>query len=244
MRLIEVCDLTAGYDGHVAITDVNLTVDSSDFIGVIGPNGGGKTTFIKTILGLVKPMKGEVKFADRSLKMGYLPQRHTIDTEFPATAMQVVLSGLQGAKRWWQPISRSERLRAVELMNMSDIEHLAHRTISDLSGGEMQRLLLCRALMCSPELLILDEPTTYVDSKFEKNFYELLGELSKTVAIIMVSHDLGTICSYVRSIACINGTLHYHPTNTITAEQLELYECPIQLVTHGEVAHTVLHKHE
>lgn len=243
MQLVKIDSLTAGYDGRDVLHDVNLTINSTDFIGVIGPNGGGKTTLVKAILSLIKPSAGKIEFASKSLKIGYMPQRHTIDTEFPACVTQVVLSGLQGSKKWWQKITPNERQRATKLMAQAGIGHLASRAISALSGGEMQRLLLCRSLMCEPELLILDEPTTYVDSKFELNFYQLIEKLSHRIAIVMVSHDLGTICSYVRTIACVNGTLHYHESNSITAQQLELYDCPLQIVSHGDVAHTVLHNH-
>lgn len=244
MQLINIDSLWAGYEGNEVLRNVSMSVNSDDFIGIIGPNGGGKTTLVKAILGLIKPAKGSINFCDKSLKIGYLPQRHTIDTDFPATAIDVVLSGLQRSKKWWQRVDKSERLAAMELMAQTGIEHLAHREISALSGGEMQRLLLCRSLICKPQLLILDEPTTYVDSKFESNFYQIVQQLSSAMAIVMVSHDLGTICSYVKSIACVNGTLHFHPSNSITQEQLDLYDCPIQLISHGDVAHTVLHKHD
>ena len=115
--------------------------------------------------------------------------------------------------------------------------------IGDLSGGQMQRVFLCRAIISSPRLLILDEPTTYVDSNFEKEFYPILEELNKTIAIVMVSHDLGTICSYVKTIACVNRELHYHHSNLITPEQLQSYHCPLELLTHGPVPHRVLKKH-
>ncbi|MEF9949944.1 MAG: ABC transporter ATP-binding protein [Mucinivorans sp.] len=245
-KLIEICDLTAGYQGIAAIEHVNLTIYEHDYIGVIGPNGGGKTTLVKTILGLVKPMAGSVRCdgVGHDLRVGYLPQMTSLDRQFPLSARELVLTGLQGVKHWWQGYSRGDRLRADELLTSMGASHLGSRATSSLSGGELQRVLLARALMCDPRLLLLDEPTTYVDDKFEREFYEILKSLTTRLAIVMVSHDLGTICSYVKSIACVNHTLHYHPSNMITAEQLELYDCPIQLLEHGAVAHTVLKKHE
>lgn len=240
-ELILIENLSAGYDGHAAIEHVSLSVRRGDYVGVIGPNGGGKTTLIKAILGLIKPMSGTIRRGD--FAMGYLPQVSSIDRQFPASTREVVLSGLQGSKRWWQRYTKDERRAADELLEQMGVAHLAHKSTGELSGGEMQRVLLCRALICRPELLILDEPTTYVDNKFEGEFYEILHHLNHHLAIIMVSHDLGTICSYVKSIACVNHTLHYHPSNVITEEQLELYDCPIQLLEHGAVPHTVLHKH-
>lgn len=240
-ELITIDNLSAGYDGRAVIEHATITVRRGDYIGVIGPNGGGKTTLIKAILGLIKPMAGTIRRGD--FAMGYLPQVSSIDRQFPASAREVVLSGLQGAKHWWQRYSKNDRREADKLLAQMGVAHLAHKSTSELSGGEMQRVLLCRALICHPELLILDEPTTYVDNKFEGEFYEILRQLNHHLAIIMVSHDLGTICSYVKSIACVNHTLHYHPSNVITEEQLELYDCPIQLLEHGAVPHTVLHKH-
>ena len=119
-----------------------------------------------------------------------------------------------------------------------------NRPIGELSGGQMQRVFLCRAIISSPKILILDEPSTYVDANFENEFYSVLGELNKTMSIVMVSHDLGTICSYVKTIACVNGGLHYHESNLITPEQLKLYNCPIELISHGTVPHRVLLKHD
>lgn len=242
-KLVTISGLTAGYKGIKVIEGVNLSIHDGDYIGVIGPNGGGKTTLIKTILGLVKPMSGSITIERKGLKIGYLPQINSLDRQFPASVESVVLTGLQGDKRWWQHYTTEEKMRANELLPMMGMGHLARRSIGDLSGGELQRVLLARALMCNPELLILDEPTTYVDNKFEKEFYEILKQLNERIAIVMVSHDLGTICAYVKSIACVNHTLHYHPSNVITEEQLELYDCPIQLIEHGKVPHTILHKH-
>lgn len=242
-RLIEISNLSAGYDGVRAIENVTMTIFRGDYIGVIGPNGGGKTTLIKAILGLIKPMEGKVESVLSDMRIGYLPQVASLDKQFPVSALDVVLTGLMGAKRWWQGYSRADRDKGLSLLAWVGMDRLASRSTGELSGGELQRVLLCRALICEPELLILDEPTTYVDNKFEKEFYEILRGLNERLAIVMVSHDLGTICSYVKSIACVNHTLHYHPSNVITEEQLELYDCPIQLLEHGAVPHTILHKH-
>lgn len=128
-------------------------------------------------------------------------------------------------------------------MAMAGIAPLSRKPIGAISGGEMQRALLCRALISDPKLLILDEPTNFVDNKFEKELYEILASLNDRMAIVMVSHDLGTITSYVKSIVCVNRTVHRHNTNNLTPEQLANYNCPIQLITHGDVPHTVLKRH-
>lgn len=243
MELVKVQLLSIDYGTTRAIENIDLSIGSDDFIGVIGPNGGGKTTLVKALLGIIKPTSGTIKYSHKGLKIGYLPQQKTIDERFAATVFDVVLSGLQGKNLWRRP-SKEEVAYADQLLVHNDINHLRDRLIGELSGGQLQRVLLCRAIISRPELLILDEPTTYVDQKFEHGFYDLLVELNKQMAIVIVSHDVGTICAYVRSIACVNRTLHYHPTADLTPELLSHYDCPIQIVAHGEVAHTILHRHD
>lgn len=243
MELVKFRSLTIDYGTTRAIENIDLSIDSGDFIGVIGPNGGGKTTLVKALLGIIKPLSGTIEYSTKGLKIGYLPQQKTIDERFPATVLDVVLSGLQGKNSWRRP-SKNEILYANTLLSENGIDHLRNRLIGELSGGQLQRVLLCRAIISRPQLLVLDEPTTYVDQKFERGFYDLLVELNKQMAIVIVSHDMGTICAYVRSIACVNRTLHYHPTANLTPELLSHYDCPIQIVAHGEVAHTILHRHD
>ena len=242
--LIEIHDLACGYEGQPIIPRVNLTINSSDYIGIIGPNGGGKTTFIKTVLGLLRPLDGTIRYCGKQLRIGYLPQAKTIDRQFPISVMDTVLSGLAGLKGLAGRYGKEGRLLAMGQMEQAGIAHLAGETIGNLSGGQLQRVLLCRALVSDPLLLILDEPSTYVDNKFEKELYQWLQTLNERMAILMVSHDLGTISAHVKSIACINRGFHYHPSNIITSEQLESYDCPMQLIRHDEVPHTVLPKHK
>lgn len=242
MELIKVDNLTVDYDSTRALSSVNLTINDRDFIGVIGPNGGGKTTLVKALLGVIKPTSGTITYGQINPTIGYLPQQKTIDERFAATVLDVVHSGLQGKNLWRRP-STNERAYALKLLADNGIADLHDRLIGELSGGQLQRVLLCRAIIARPALLILDEPTTYVDQKFKQGFYDLLVELNKEMAIVIVSHDVGTICAYVRSIACVNGALHYHPSADLTPELLAAYDCPIQIIAHGEVAHTILHKH-
>ncbi|MGM0566329.1 MAG: metal ABC transporter ATP-binding protein [Bacteroidota bacterium] len=239
--LIELQNVTAGYNGEPVLKDVNLKIYPNDFIGVIGPNGGGKTTLIKVILQLIKPMKGKV--VRNTSGIGYLPQLNDIDRQFPITAEDVILSGKANRKRLFLHKSRKDKKEALELLKKMGAGHLLKKSIGELSGGQMQRVFLCRALISNPQILILDEPNTYVDNKFEGELYEMLREYNKTMSIIMVSHDIGMISPYVKTIACVNEYLHYHRSNVITEKQLESYNCPIQLVTHGDVPHTVLKKH-
>lgn len=240
--ILNVNNVTCGYEGKAVLKDITLEVEDNDFIGIIGPNGGGKTTLLKLLIGEIHPFKGSI---DRyGTSFGYLPQAQQIDKKFPISVMNVVLSGLLGKMGIFGRFGKAQKASAMECLHMAGIAHLSSRSIGELSGGQLQRVLLCRALISDPQLLILDEPDTYVDSKFEGELYELLEEINKHMAIIMVSHDLGTITTHVKTIACVNGTLHYHKSNHITPEQLNAYNCPIQIITHGVVPHTVLLNHE
>jgi zinc transport system ATP-binding protein len=247
--LIDIRHLTVGYGENIVLTDVSLTIHDSDFIGVIGPNGGGKTTLLKTILGLLTPLRGEVVFHDCMTEgnhhhIGYLPQINNIDRKFPISVSEVVKSGLMSRNRIIKRYAKTDLEFACRLMQEMGIYEIRHKAIGELSGGQIQRALLCRALVNQPKLLVLDEPNTYVDNRFEKELYEKLRKLNEKIAILLVSHDLGTISTYVKSIACVNHSLHYHPGNKITPELMEAYECPIQIITHGKIPHTVLHTHE
>ncbi|PKP27738.1 MAG: zinc ABC transporter ATP-binding protein [Bacteroidetes bacterium HGW-Bacteroidetes-22] len=244
--LLQLKDLGAGYNGRAVLHDVNLTVRANDFIGVIGPNGGGKTTLLKVITGLLSPITGSIIYGPmlaNGRRIGYLPQMHQYDRNFPILVRDVVLSGGMGQRRLINPFNRDDRKQALELMAMTGLSQLQNHPIGDLSGGQAQRVFLCRALMNDPALLILDEPANFVDAGFEAELYEILHDLNKKMAIIMVTHDLGIITPYVKTIACVNGDLHYHPSSEITQDLLATYRCPIELITHGTVPHRVLKTH-
>lgn len=248
MSLISLKDVSVGYDDRQKVLNhVNLDILPNDFIGVIGPNGGGKTTLVKTILKAL-PYSGEVQYSpvigsDGYRAIGYLPQVSDIDKSFPISVCEVVLSGLQARKRLFGRYSAADKAKALQLLDLCGIESIARRPIGELSGGQLQRTLLCRALISDPKVLILDEPANFVDNKFEKELYAILRQLNDRMAIIMVSHDLGTITSHVKSIVCVNRHVHRHNSNVITPEQLHNYDCPIQIVSHGTVPHTVLEEH-
>jgi zinc transport system ATP-binding protein len=244
--LFEMQSLSASYDANVVLHDVNFKVNRSDFIGVIGPNGGGKTTLLKVILGLIKPDKGKIIFCNDLLngsKIGYLPQLSTGDINFPVTVSDVVLSGMMIRKNIVSRMSSADRRRASEIIDELGLSNLSRVSLNELSGGELQRVFLGRAIIGDPKLLLLDEPANFVDSNFEKDFYEKLKELNNRMAILMVSHDIGMISAHIKSYACVNKSLHYHPSSEITGEQLLAYGCPIKLITHGDVPHTVLKSH-
>lgn len=241
--LIQLKDIQAAYDKNVVLNQVNLTVKPNDFIGIIGPNGGGKTTLLKVILNLIQPLSGTITKSEK-VNIGYLPQVNSIDKQFPVTIKDVILSGRFATDKWWKKANKDQLKKVDELLYFIGLEHSHHVPIGELSGGQMQRVFLCRALISNPNLLILDEPNTYVDKTFEANLYNLFGELNKRMAILLVSHDVGTISSMVKTIACVNGGLHYHHSNKITNEILQSYNCPIELVSHGHVPHRVLKHHD
>ena len=245
--IISLKNVAVHYDETTALEDVSLDIYPDDFLGIIGPNGGGKTTLVKAILGAVSH-SGEVEYSPTLFErghrlIGYMPQQSEFDRAFPISVIEVVMSGLQAEKGLFSRYTAADRKRAMELLKTAGIEAIAERQISEISGGQMQRALLCRAVILEPKLLILDEPTNFVDNQFENELYTLLRHLNERMAIVMVSHDLGTITSVVKSIVCVNRTVHRHDSNVITAEQLENYHCPIQIISHGHVPHTVLEHH-
>lgn len=242
--LLQLRHLEAGYDRKTVLHDVNLNVYPRDFLGIIGPNGGGKTTLIRCILGLAKPRGGTIQAAPR-LTMGYLPQYNTIDKKFPISIEEVILSGLSSRKSLFARFTDAERRKAREVMVRMGLEGMERRAIGTLSGGQMQRALLGRAIISQPQLLILDEPSTYIDQRYEARLYEILSELNRECAIILVSHDIGTVLQQVKSIACVNHTVDYHPsTECVTGEWLERnFNCPIELLGHGSLPHRILAEH-
>jgi len=241
--LVEIEKMCAGYNGIDVLKAIDLQIFEQDFLGIIGPNGGGKTTLIKTVLGLLKPSSGKIIYADELLKrrMGYMPQTHGIDHKFPVVVSEVVESGLISEKN----LSRSARkAKTREMILRMDIENVAGKAIGELSGGQLQRTLLARAVINDPELLILDEPNSYVDKRFELHFYDLLKEINQKTAIVLVSHDIGTVISTVKNIACVNETLHYHSGTDVDADWLEEHwACPFDVITHGDLPHRVLKTH-
>jgi len=236
-------NISAGYNGNKILDNISLTLEEGDFIGVIGPNGGGKTTLLRIILELLKPMSGRVKKNIEASKIGYLPQVNQFDGQFPITVYDVVLSGMSEGLGIRRKRRSAYRAKVDETLSKMGMSHLKDRAIGELSGGELQRTMLGRAIISSPRLLLLDEPNTYVDNLFEQELYRLLKELNQDMTILLVSHDVGTISPYIKSIACVNRSLHYHPSNEITTELLKVYNCPIELVTHGPVPHRVIHDH-
>lgn len=205
IKLVSLQNVIINYGDITAVCNASFDIYKDDFVGIVGPNGGGKTSLVKAILGLVE-YTGKIEFASGLEKcgaIGYLPQQNKFDMSFPISVREVILSGLQSHNVFVNPSKRQKRL-ADDLMEMAGITDLAENPIGELSGGQLQRTLLCRALISEPRLLILDEPANFVDNKFERELYELLKKLNQNMAIVMISHDLGTINQYVKNIICVN----------------------------------------
>lgn len=220
---IEIRNLSAGYDGKVILNNVNLTIAQNDFLGIIGPNGGGKTTLLKAMLGLLPPMAGEISYYRKGervsdLHVGYLPQTNTIDRHFPISVAEVVLSGLKPINSLRASYSAEQNELVEATLNRIGIYAQRDKPIGELSGGQLQRALLGRAIVSNPELLILDEPNSYLDREFETKLYEILEEINRSSTIIMVSHNITTVCSVARSLACVNHKVHFHPSTQISHE--------------------------
>lgn len=245
---IQVNDLYVSFDGNLVLEDINLTVENREFLGIIGPNGGGKSTLLRTMLGLITPDHGSIQIMGHSVhknhsQVGYVPQHALFDRYFPVKVAEVVLMGRLGKRkgRWY---SREDRHIAGQALERVGMNQLGGRQIGELSGGERQRVLVARALAAEPSILMLDEPTASVDPGFQLTFYELLAELNHSMTIILVSHDISAVSRYVKKLACLNRRLFYENSREINAEMVEaMYHCPVDLIAHG-IPHRVLPGHE
>lgn len=238
------------YDGVSALEGISLSVEQGDFLGIIGPNGGGKTTLLKVMLGLVKPTQGRVSVLglppERSHRnIGYIPQYNLFDRGFPINVRDTVLMGCNGTTGLIKRYSQADKERTQEALKTVGMLSYQDHQIGKLSGGEQQRVFIARALVSRPKLLLLDEPAASVDSAMQTGFYELLVKLKKEMTIIMVSHDISAVSIYVDEIACLNRQLFYHGSKEIEPEVLEAtYKCPIQMIAHGTIPHRVLKEHK
>jgi len=252
--IVEIRNVFFSYNGQEVLQDVNFDVAEGDFIAMIGPNGGGKTTLLRLMLGLLKPAQGSVRVLGMpaqkaSHHIGYVPQEVHGNRSFPITALEVVLMGKLGPGKRFSRNSRKDREEAMEALARMDMADLGGRRIDELSGGQRQRVYIARALVTRPKLLLLDEPTASIDTRGQSEFFKLLKDINKDVTILVVSHDLLVISTYVKSVACVNKRLHYHCQAEITGDMIDMMYpctaeevCPVELLAHG-LPHRVLKDH-
>lgn len=245
--LIEFRGVTVRLGDRTILDSIDFAVNRGDFVGIIGPNAGGKTTLLKVMLGLIEPDEGEVLTFGTSPRdargmIGYVPQYARFDTDFPITVAEMVGMGRLGRV---QRASRTEDRAAVDqALARLELTTVATVRLGKLSGGQLQRALIARALVTEPRALLLDEPTASLDTQIGRSVYELLERLADEIPIVLVSHDVGVISRTVRTIACLNVRMHYHHSKELTPEMVEaVYGCPVDLVAHG-VPHRVLELHD
>jgi zinc transport system ATP-binding protein len=244
--IIKIRDLHFSYGGPTILENIRLDIKAKEFVGVVGPNGSGKTTLLKIILGLLEADNGSVEILGKPphqavKEIGYMPQLTPFSRDFPISVEETVLMGRLGKTSSIGLFSKEDKKLAIESMEAVEILDLRKRSIGSLSGGQLQRVLIARALTCNPEIMILDEPTANVDMKVEKDIFDLLKKLNEKITIIVVTHDIGFISQYITKVACINRTLVCHPTSELTGETIEnLYGTHVHMVHHhheGEGRH-------
>jgi zinc transport system ATP-binding protein len=247
-HVVEIHQLDFSYNGRPVLESIEFELKKGDFVAMIGPNGGGKTTLLKLILGLIAPDRGSIRVlgtAPRraSHRVGYVPQDIHINKAFPISALDVVLMGKLKPGRGGFRHSRRDRGAAYQALERMAMADHAKRRIGELSGGQIQRVFVARALVTRPELLLLDEPTASIDTRGQQEFYRLLEELNQEMTIVLVSHDLMAVSPHVKSMACVNRRFYYHDQAELTGDMIEeMYSCPVELVAHG-VPHRVLKEH-
>ncbi|MFC0300037.1 metal ABC transporter ATP-binding protein [Virgibacillus soli] len=247
--IISLKEVNFSYEKKQILHDINLDIPKGSFLGLIGPNGGGKTTLIKLILGLIKPNSGEIllfgkpltSFKDKS-KIGFVSQKsNSFNKGFPATVYEVVSMGLTAKLGYFSFPTKKDREKVVEAIEQVGMTEYMHQNIGNLSGGQQQRVFIARSLVSDPELLILDEPTVGVDNENVQRFYDLLYKINKErhITLLLITHDTGTITSFVTDIACLNQTLHFHgkPDEYEALDQHDLSKI------YGHAVHIVTHDH-
>ncbi|MFH1122198.1 MAG: ABC transporter ATP-binding protein [Pseudomonadota bacterium] len=246
---IEFKNVWFSYDKTEVLKDISFSLKQGEFLGIIGPNGGGKTTLLKLMLGLLKPDRGQIRILgeepnDASHRVGYVPQDTDFSRSFPISVIEVALMGRLSRARIGRRYSKDDREKTRRVLETVGMWEYRHRPIGKLSGGQRQRVFIARALATDPEILFLDEPTASVDPEFQTDLYDFLRELNETVTIVVITHDIGVVSSHMKSIACVNKHFIFHEGGQITQEMIDMaYQCPVDLIAHG-LPHRVLHTHE
>lgn len=235
--IIELRGVSFAFGAAPVLEDVTITIAQRDFVCIVGPNGGGKTTLLRLILGLIEPATGEVRVLGRApvearRHIGYMPQHAQLDPQFPMRVRDVVLMGrLRNGQLG--PFRRADRVVAERALAEVGLGDFAKRSFAALSGGQRQRVLIARALACEPRILLLDEPTANLDPLVQDEMNELLEELNRRLTVVLVSHDVGFVAQYVRTVICVNRTVAVHAATAVTGDSIrELYGHGLQLVHH------------
>ncbi|HOO31920.1 MAG TPA: ABC transporter ATP-binding protein [Thermotogota bacterium] len=239
---IQIDNLTVSYGMNIVLNDISIKIPKGEMTAVLGPNGGGKTTLLKTILGLIKPETGKIRILGREIRqvreeglVGYVPQATSFDRKFPIKVEEVVLSGT--TKKNWIPFkkyTKSDYEKTELALKKIGLYELRSKQIGQLSGGQLQKVLIARALVHEPKILLLDEPTASIDTNTKNQIYGLLNELLPDISIIVVTHDLMAISSYFNTVACLNKKIHYHGSRELEADAVnEIFGCPVDLIAHG-----------
>ncbi|SFM97747.1 metal ABC transporter ATP-binding protein [Thermodesulforhabdus norvegica] len=238
-------DVSFAYGNNLVLDNVEFSIPEGDFVALMGPNGGGKTTLLKLCVGLLRPQRGTVQVfgkdpAEVRSMIGYVPQETNPNAHFPVRVIDVVMMGLLPDRIRHGKAQKKKVQKILDRMGLLDLEN---RKISELSGGQRQKVMIARALVSDPKILFLDEPTASVDRAFHTELYEMLRELNSRITIVVVSHDMSVLSSYVKSVACVNRRVVYHSRAEITPGMIDaLYHCPVELVAHG-IPHRVLREH-
>jgi len=237
---IQIKDLDFSY-GHISVLEqANLTISDKEFVCIVGPNGGGKTTLLKLLLGLLEPQSGSVSMFGEAPSIGrkwigYLPQYASLDAKFHVTALDVVLMGRLGKTRGLGPYSKGDRTAALDMLERVGLSQLSKRPLAALSGGQRQRVLIARALVSNPKLLLLDEPTSSLDDYVERELYDLLQELNKEMTVAVVTHDISFVSRYVEKVICVNRQVHVHPTSEVDENIIHnMYGEHVHMVRHDQ----------
>jgi zinc transport system ATP-binding protein len=245
---IELAGVCFSYEKTEVLKDVSFRLKKGEFLGIIGPNGGGKTTLVKLMLGLLRPDQGTIRVLGMepnaaSRRVGYVPQSMDVSRAFPISVLEVAFMGRLSRAGIGRRYTREDEEKVRQTLDKVGMWQHRHKLMGKLSGGQKQRVFIARALATDPEILFLDEPTASIDPEFQVNLYDILQELNRRVTIVVITHDIGVVSSYMKSIACVNRHFIYHEGGKITQEMIDMaYQCPVDLVAHG-LPHRVLHAH-
>ena len=247
--VVEMADVSFSFGEETVLKDVSLTVNAGDFVGIIGPNGGGKTTLLRLALGVLRPAGGSVRLLGgppekTRIRAGYIPQETSSNKWFPISVIDVALMGLLSRRTMFRPYTPADREKASAILDELRLSHLKTRSIGELSGGQRQKVLLARALVSEPAILFLDEPTASIDTLGQDEIYEFLLKINKTgTTVVLVTHNVGAVSAYIRSVACVNRQLFYHADGLLDEKSIAAtFGCPVDIIAHG-LPHRVYHPH-